>query len=161
MYNPPVNINAYDPTAANETAAVRAVREAEWKRKITDLETFNGTCAGVKDLIIYGVGEDSVIAIKQQYVRYRGVTPKKMMQHIRDKTFIKMTTLEKSNLKKNWHNTQWNTTSDININWKYLDNLTKNLEARDILTIGDKKFSVAVAQIWESNYFTKESLIKW
>ena len=31
---------------------------------------------------------------------YGGVTPKKMMQHIHDKTCIKMATLDKANLKK-------------------------------------------------------------
>ena len=65
MYNPPVNINAYDPTSDNATAAVRAVREAEWKSKITALGMFNRMCAGAKDLIIYGIGEYSVIAIKK------------------------------------------------------------------------------------------------
>ena len=29
MYNQPININAYNPTAANATAAVRTVKEAE------------------------------------------------------------------------------------------------------------------------------------
>ena len=52
-YNPPVEIDAYYSTAANEIAAVRAVKEAEWKRKLTSIETFNGACAGVNDLIIY------------------------------------------------------------------------------------------------------------
>ena len=88
MYDPPVNINTYDPTPANATSAVWAVREAEWKKKLTDLETFNGACTGEKELIIYGVGEDAVVTIKQRYVGYRGVTPKKIMQHIRDKMCI-------------------------------------------------------------------------
>ena len=57
IYDPPVNINAYNPTAANATAVVRVVKEAEWKRKLTALKNFNGSCAGLKDLIIYGVGE--------------------------------------------------------------------------------------------------------
>ena len=68
MCNPPININAYDPTAANATEAVRAVKEAEWKRKLTVLETFNGACSEAKDIIIYGVVEDVIISIKQQYV---------------------------------------------------------------------------------------------
>ena len=88
------------------------------------------------------------------------MNPNKMMQHIRNKTFKNMTTLDKANL-KNGHNTPWNTTSDINIYWKYLDDLAKKLKARDIATSGNKKFSVSVAQIWESDYFIEESLIKW
>ena len=99
-YNPPVDIDAYNPTSYNAIAAVRAVKGEERKRKLASLETFNGTFEGAKDLIIYGVGEYSVVEINQQYVVYGGVTPKKMMQHIRDKTCIKMTMLDKSNFKK-------------------------------------------------------------
>ena len=101
-YNPPIDIGAYDPTTSNAIAAVREVKEEEWKRKFTALETFNGACIGVKDLIIHGVGEYAVISIKQQYVKYGAVNLKKMMQHIRDKTCIKMTTLDKVNLLKKW-----------------------------------------------------------
>ena len=72
-----------------------------------------------------------------------------------------MTTLEKANFKINRHNTPWDITSDINIYWKYLDNLSKKLEARYIATSRNERVSVAVAQMWESNYFTEESLIKW
>ena len=96
-YNPPIDIGAYDPTTSNAIAAVRAVKGEERKRKLASLETFNGTFEGAKDLIIYGVGEDSVVEINQRYVVYGGVTPKKMMQHIRDKTCIKMTRLDKFN----------------------------------------------------------------
>ena len=51
-YNPPVDIYAYDPAANNSTAAVLAVKEAEWKRKLTALEKFNGACVGAKEIII-------------------------------------------------------------------------------------------------------------
>ena len=115
MYNPPVNIDTYNPTSANATSAQRAVEEAEWKRKITALETFNGACEGAKDLIIYGVGEDSVIVNKQQYVIYGSMKQIKMMQHIRDKTCIKMTTIVKAKIFKIGHNMPWDTTLDINI----------------------------------------------
>ena len=64
-------------------------------------------------------------------------------------------------LKKNGHNMPWDTTSDINIYWKYLDDLVKRFKARDIATSGNEKVIISVAQMWESNYFTEESLIKW
>ena len=69
--------------------------------------------------------------------------------------------VRQSQFKKNEHNTPWYATSDINGYWKYLDDLAKNLEARDITTSGNEKFSVTIAQMWESNYFTEESLKKW
>ena len=51
--------------------------------------------------------------------------------------------LDKSN-KKNGHNTPWDIPSNINIYWKYLDNLAKKLKARDIATSGDEKVSIAI-----------------
>ena len=69
--------------------------------------------------------------------------------------------VRKIQLKKNGHNTPWYITPEMKIYGKYLDNLTKKIEAREIATSGGEKFSVVVAQMWESNYFTEESLIKW
>ena len=66
-----------------------------------------------------------------------------MKQHIFVKTCIKITMLDKSN-KKNGHNTPWDIPSNINIYWKYLDNLAKKLKARDIATSGDEKVSIAI-----------------
>ena len=60
---------------------------------------------------------------------------------------IKMMMLDKSNFFLNRHNTLWDTTSDINIYWKYLDDLANKLKARDITTRGDEKVSVAVYQM--------------
>ena len=54
-YNPPINIDVYSPTVSNATAALQAVKEAEWNRNLIALETFNGACSGAKVLIIYGV----------------------------------------------------------------------------------------------------------
>ena len=122
--------------------------------QLTTLKTFNCACAGAKDLIIYGVGEDSVVTINQQYVGYWCMTPKQIMQHVRNKTCIKMTTLEKDTFKKDGYSTPWYTTTDVNIYWKYLDNLTKKLDTRDIATSDNEKFRVSVAQMWESNYLT-------
>ena len=53
VYDPPADINYYNPTTSNATAVVREVKEAEWKRKLNALETSNSACARTKDLIIY------------------------------------------------------------------------------------------------------------
>ena len=62
-----------------------------------------------------------------------------------------MTTLDKANFNKYGYNTPWDTTTDINIYWNYLEELTKKLDARDIATSDDKKVGVDVSQMWESN----------
>ena len=64
-------------------------------------------------------------------------------------------------LKKTGHSTPWDITSYINICWDYLYDLTKKLEARDITTSGDENVRVDVDQMWESDYFTEEIMIKW
>ena len=66
--------------------------------------------------------------------------------------------VRKIQLKKNRYNTLWDTTTGIKIYWKYLDDLTKKLKSRYIATSCDENVSVAVAQMWESYYFTEESL---
>ena len=83
------------------------------------------------------------------------------MQHICNNICINLKTLDKSNFKKNRYNILWGATRDINIYWKCMDKLTKKLDARDIVTSDDKKISVAVAQMWESDYFIEEIIIKW
>ena len=72
-YNLPADIDAYNTTTDNATASKRAIKEAEWKRKLIALRKFNSACSGAEDLIIYGVGEYSVVAINHKYVGYRGV----------------------------------------------------------------------------------------
>ena len=96
-------------------------------------------------------GRGRFCCLKHRYVGYGGLTPNKMMQHICNKKFNNITTLEKENFNWNGYNTPWDNTTDINIYWKYLDSLTKNIGARYIATSGDEKVIVAVAQIWESN----------
>ena len=59
-----------------------------------------------------------------------------------------MTTLDKANFKKNWYNTLWDMTTDINIYWKYLDDLAMKIDARDIATSDDERVSTAIDQMW-------------
>ena len=83
-----------------------------------------------------------------------------MIKHICNKMCIKMTTLDKTYFNIYGYNTLWDTTRDIKIYWKYLDDLTKKLDIRDITTIDCGKVSVSFAQMWQYEYFTEESLIK-
>ena len=55
--------------------------------------TFGGVCEGAKDHIIYAVEEEAVVVLKERFVNYGKVTPKKMIKHLRDKTCVKMMTL--------------------------------------------------------------------
>ena len=60
---------------------------------------------------------------------------------------INMKTLDKANFKKDRDNTPWDTTTNINIYWNYLDNLTKKLDNRNIATSDNEKVSFDISQM--------------
>ncbi len=69
---------AYDPDAVSLDDAKQSQAEAVWRRKEAALEAFNGAgaCDGLKDLIVYAVGTDALIALKNRFIDYVGSTPK-------------------------------------------------------------------------------------
>ena len=68
--------------------------------------THEGVKLGLIDLIIYAVGEDAVVTLKQRFVKYLKTSPKQMIEHLRKKTCIKMTTLEKDKYKTSGYSAQ-------------------------------------------------------
>ena len=84
-----------------------------------------------------------------------------MFTHLRDKTCTKMTMLEKDRFKRQGYEAEWDTTKNIALYWKALDNHTIRLKSRSIATSNSEKVTAAVACMWESGFFTEEALIKW
>ena len=160
-YEEPAELEAYDENAITATVAQRAVLEARHRRKMGSLVTHEGVKQGLIDLIIYAVGEDAVVALKQRFVKYLKTSPKQMIEHLRKKTCIKMTTLEKDKYKTSGYSAQWDTSRNITLYWKSLDEHTVRLKARNIATSEAEKVTAAVACMWESGFFTEEALIKW
>ena len=78
-----------------------------------DQETFNGVCAGTRALIIYAVGEDSVITLKKKYVGYGKISPKQMMKHLRSNISIKITTKEKVAYKRTGFDQDWDQSKHV------------------------------------------------
>ena len=160
-YEPPEELDEYDEDAVTATVAQRAVIEAQHRRKYESLLTFCGVSVGAKELIIYAVGEEAVIALKARFIKYAKITPQQMIKHLRDKTCIKMTTLEKDRFKRQGYEAQWDVTKNIELYWKALDQHTIRLASRGITTSEDEKVTAAVARMWESGFFTEEKLIEW
>ena len=48
-----------------------------------------------KELLLYGVGDDALAPLKKQYINYGDATIHSMIQHLREKTAIKMTISQK------------------------------------------------------------------
>ena len=119
---------AYDPNAGNNmNAAHRAQEEAEHKRKNVSYEVYLGIAEVCRDLIIYAVGDSAVAHLKERYVKYGRCSPQAMMKHLRGKSCVKMTTMEKDTFKRSKYLTKWDTTECITNYWKHLDELTKQL----------------------------------
>ena len=73
-----------------------------------------------------------------------------MMKHLRDKSCVKMTTMENDTFKRSKYLTKWETSECITNYWKHLDELTTKLEERNTATIDEEKVMAAVARMWES-----------
>ena len=73
-----------------------------------------------------------------------------MMKHLRYKSCVKITTMEKDTFKRSKYLTKWNTTECITNYWKHLDKMTTKLEERNIATSDEEKVMAGVARMWES-----------
>ena len=160
-YVPPASQAAYNPAAVGATVAQRAVLEHDWKRLQDSRDSYLGVCEGGKELIVYAVGEDALAGLKKRYVNFGSTTPRAMIEHLRTKTCIKMTTLEKDIFKTEGYKRPWDTTQSIVVYFKSLDDLSAKLANRDIPTSDEEKANAAVARMWESGFFTETKLTDW
>ncbi len=97
---PAANPSEYPQAAVTAPAARRGQIEAEWTRLEHNHLDHAGVCDGARELIVYGAGEDAVVALKKRFTGYSTVTPRQMISHLRDKTCTKMTMLEKDKFKR-------------------------------------------------------------
>jgi hypothetical protein len=74
-----------------------------------------------KELILYAVGNDAVAPLKKQYICFGNTTILAMINHLRLKTAIRMTTAQKYEYKTNGYNTPWDPTTSITAYLMLLD----------------------------------------
>ena len=158
---PVANAEEYNPAAVTCAANRRGQNEAAWTRQANNHLDFIGVCDGARQLIMYGAGEDAVVALKKKYTGYNTVSPKEMIQHLREKTCVKMTMLEKDRFKRKGYEKEWDMTKNIAIYWKHLDDHFDKCQNRGITTSEHEKVVAGVARMWESGFFTKEKMIEW
>ena len=124
MYTAPTDQGAYNPNAGNNINASQwAQEEAEHRRKNVSYEVYLGVAEACRDLIIYAVGYTAVAPLNERYVKYGQCSPQAMMKHLRDKSCVKMTTMENDTFKQSKYLTKWDTTQCITNYWKHLDEL--------------------------------------
>ena len=162
VYAAPTDHGAYNNNSGNNMNATQRVQEeAEHRRKNVRYEVYLGVAEACRNLIIYAVGDSAVAPLKERYVKYGRRLPQAIMKHLRDKSCVKMTTMEKDTFKRSKYLTKWDTTECITNYWKHLDELTTKLEERNIATSDEEKVMAAVSRMWELESFTDKNLIKW
>ncbi len=114
-----------------------------------------------KELILYAVGDDAVAPLKKQYIGFGNMTVLAMINHLRLKMVIRMTTAQKYEYNTNGYNTPWDPTMSITVYFLLLDCFQVLLGDRRIMTSNEEKTMAAGVQMWQSEMFTEDQIVVW
>ncbi len=123
---------------------------AEHKILMKSYNNYLGVEEAVKDLILYAAEDDALAPLKKQYIGFCDLTVLLMIDHLCQKTAIKMTTLQKHDYKATRYNNPWDPTTSITAYFMQLDWFQVSLSNRDIATSDAEKTMAAGAQMWQS-----------
>jgi hypothetical protein len=84
-----------------------------------------------------------------------------MIDHLRLKTAIRMTTAQKFEYKSTGYNSQWDPTTSITAYFTQLDRFQVSLGDRGIAMSDQGKTMAAGAQMWQSKMFTEDQMVVW
>ena len=159
----PVDPGAYSAAAlgVGNAAAQREQLVAEHKQLQASYASYLGVEEAGKELILYAVGADALAPLKKQYIGFGDSTILTMLDHLRQKTAIKMTTAQKFEYKTNGYNEPWDPTTSITAYFSRLDRLQISLADRGISTSEAEKTMAAGAQMWSSEMFTENQMLTW
>ncbi len=147
-YAPLANPGAYAVAALG--AGVIAVQweqlVANHKEKQVSYTEYIGAQEAGKELIMYGVGNDTLAPLKKWYIIFGDATVHSMINHLRNKTAIKMTTSKKNNYKTKGIHKVWDPTMSITAYFSGLNRFQVSLDDRGILTNIKEKTMVAGSQ---------------
>ena len=114
-----------------------------------------------KELILCAVGNDAVAPLKKQYISFGNTTVLAIINHLRLKTAIRMTTTQKYDYKINGYNTPWDPRMSITVYFTLLDCFQVLLCNREIATSNEEKMMAAGAQMWQLEMFTEDQMVVW
>ncbi len=100
-----------------------------------------------KELILYGVGDNALAPLKKQCINFGDATIHTMIKHLREKTVIWMTTLQKYDYKTEGYKKPWETTMSITAYFTGLDKFQISLADRGISTSVEEKAMTAGARM--------------
>ncbi len=99
--------------------------------------------------------------LKKQYINFGDATIHTMVQHLREKTAIKMTTSQKYNYKTEGYKKAWAPTMSITAYFTGFDKFQISLVDRGISTSIKEKVIGVGARMWESKMFTEDQMVAW
>ena len=159
----PTDPGAYsaDALAAGNAASTREQFVAQHKIKQKSYRDYLSVEEAGKELILYAVGDDAVAPLKKQYIGFGDTTVLEMIDHLRLKTAIRMTTAQKFEYKTSGYNSPWDPTTSITAYFTQLDRFQVSLGDRGIATSEQEKTMAAGAQMWQSEMFTEDQMVVW
>ena len=151
-YAAPGNPGAY--AAAALVAGVSAAQQEQLVAQHKEEQTAYADCLGLqeagKKLLLYGVGDNPLAPLKKQYINFGDSTIHLMILHLREKTAIKMTTLQKFEYKAEGYGKQWDPTTSITAYFTALNKFRTSLADCGISTSVNEMTMAAGARMWES-----------
>ncbi len=159
----PVDPGAYSAAAlgVGNAAAQREQLVAEHKQLQGSYASYLGVKEAGKELILYTVGDDALAPLKKQYTGFGNSTILTMLDHLHQKTAIKMTTAQKYEYKTTGYNTPWDPTTSVTAYFTSLDRFLISLTDRGISMSKAEKTMAAGAQMWQSEMFTEDQILSW
>jgi len=159
----PADPGAYSQAAlvAGTSAAQREQLVAEHKILLKGYNDYLGAEEAGKELILYAAGDDALAPLKKLYIGFGDTSVLQMIDHLRQKTAIKMTTAQKHESKTMGYNNPWDPTTSITAYFTQLDRFQVQLGDRGITTSDEEKTMAAGAQMWKSEMFTEDQMVAW
>ncbi len=107
------------------------------------------------------MGDIALAPLKKLYIGFGDLTVLEMIDHLRLKTAIKMTTAQKHEYKIMGYNNPWDPTTSITAYFTQLDRFQVSLGNHGIATSKAEKTMAAGAQMWQSKMFTEDQMVPW
>jgi hypothetical protein len=142
-------------------AILREQYVAEHKILMKSYNNYLGIEETGKDLILYAAGNDALAPLKKQYICFGDLTVLSMINHLCQKTAIKMITAQKHEYKATGYNNSWDPAKSITAYFMQLGQFQVSLGNRSIVTSNAEKMMAAGAQMWQSEMFTEDQMVAW
>jgi hypothetical protein len=149
VHGVPADPGAYSQAAlgAGKAAALQEQLVVEHKILQKSYNDYLGVKEAGKELILYAVGDNALAPLKKLYIGFGDTMMFGMIDHLRLKTAIKMTTAQKHEYRTMGYNNPWDPTTSITAYFMQLDCFQVSLGDPGIATSEEEKMMAAGAQM--------------